>query len=86
MEQILLYAASGIAIFIVLRVFTLPVKWILKLFINTLLGFLGLFLVNWLGSYIGISLGINLVNALVVGVLGIRGLVLLLLLRWFYLM
>ena len=46
MEQILLYAASGIAIFIVLRVFTLPVKWILKLFINTLLGFLGLFLVN----------------------------------------
>lgn len=86
MEQIWLYVAIGIAVLIVMRIFTLPVKWIFKLLLNTALGFVGLFLVNWLGSYIGISLGINIINAVVVGTFGIPGLVLLLLLRWLFAM
>ena len=84
MEKIVLYVAIGIAVQIVMRIFTLPVKWIFKLLLNTVLGFAGLFLVNWLGSYIGISLGINVVNAVVVGTFGIPGLILLLLLRWLF--
>lgn len=84
MEKILLYVAIGIAVLIVMRIFTLPVKWIFKLLLNTLMGFVALFLVNWLGSYIGISLGINVVNAVVAGTLGIPGIILLLLLRWLY--
>ena len=84
MEKIVLYVAIGIAVMIVMRIFTLPVKWIFKLLLNTVLGFVGLFLVNWLGSYIGISLGINVVNAVVVGTFGIPGLILLLLLRWLF--
>ncbi|MBS7315377.1 MAG: pro-sigmaK processing inhibitor BofA family protein [Clostridiaceae bacterium] len=84
MEKIVLYVAIGIAVLIVMRIFTLPVKWIFKLLLNTVLGFVGLFLVNWLGSYIGISLGINVVNAVVVGTFGIPGLILLLLLRWLF--
>ena len=35
-----------------------------------------------LGSAMGVSLGVNLFNALVLGVLGLPGLGLLLLLRW----
>ena len=84
MEKIVLYVAIGIAVLIVMRIFTLPVKWIFKLLLNTVLGFVGLFLVNWLGSYIGISLGINVVNAVVVGTFCIPGLILLLLLRWLF--
>lgn len=84
MEKIVLYVAIGIAVLIVMRIFTLPVKWIFKLLLNTVLGFVGLFLVNWLGSYIGISLGINVVNAVVVGTFGIPGMILLLLLRWLF--
>lgn len=84
MEKIVLYVAIGIAVLIVMRIFTLPVKWIFKLLLNTVLGFVGLFLVNWIGSYIGISLGINVVNAVVVGTFGIPGLILLLLLRWLF--
>jgi inhibitor of the pro-sigma K processing machinery len=84
MENIILYAGIGVAMLIILRIFSLPVKWVFKLIINTLLGFLGLFAVNWLGSYIGINLGINIVNAVVVGTLGLPGLVLLLLLKWWY--
>ena len=84
MEKIVLYVAIGIAVLIVMRIFTLPVKWIFKLLLNTVLGFVGLFLVNWIGSYIGVSLGINVVNAVVVGTFGIPGLILLLLLRWLF--
>lgn len=86
MEHILFYAAIAVAALIILRIFTLPVRWIFKLLLNTLTGFLGLLAVNWLGSYIGVSVGINIVNALIVGTFGLPGLVLLLLLRWFYLL
>ena len=84
MERIILFAAAGIAVLIVLRIFTLPVRWIFRLLLHVGLGFAGLLLVNLLGGIIGVSLGVNLPNALVVGVLGLPGLVLLLLLRWFY--
>ena len=47
-----------------------------------LLGFLILILINYLGSYIGISIGINWINALVVGILGLPGAALLLILHW----
>lgn len=83
-ENILFYVAIGIAVLIVLRIFSLPIKWIFKLLLNMVVGFIGLFVVNWLGSYISISIGINIINALIVGTLGIPGLILLLLLRWFY--
>ena len=84
MEQILLYAAVFIAALIILRIFTLPIRWIFRLLLNTGIGFLGLFLLSFAGSFLGITLGINLINAVVVGALGLPGLILLLLLRWLY--
>jgi inhibitor of the pro-sigma K processing machinery len=66
----------------VLRVFRAPLRLALKLACNTLLGFAALWLVNLTAGFTGISLGVNLWNALVVGVLGPSGLVLLLLARW----
>lgn len=84
MESVILWIAAGIAVLIVLRIFTLPVRWFVKLLLHVGLGFAGLILVNLLGGWFGVSLGINLLNAAVVGLLGLPGLVLLLLLRWFY--
>ena len=49
---------------------------------STLLGLAGLIAVDLFGAYIGITLGVNLINAAVVGILGLPGLTLLLLLRW----
>ena len=44
----------------------------------------GLFLLNKFGAIVGISLGLNWVNALIIGVFGYPGLILLLLLKYFF--
>ena len=54
----------------------------LKLLVNTLLGFLALWAANLTAGFTGITLGFNLLNALVIGVLGLPGFVLLLLTQW----
>jgi SigmaK-factor processing regulatory protein BofA. len=65
-----------------LRVFRTPLKLALKLLFNTLLGFAALWLVNRTSAFTGLSLGVNLWNALTVGILGLPGFVLLLLVKW----
>lgn len=65
-----------------LRVFRTPLKIAIRLLVNTLLGFLALWAVNLTTGITGISLGLNLLNALVIGILGLPGFVLLLLAQW----
>ena len=79
-----LLAALLAAFFLIalLRVFRAPLKTALRILYNTLLGFLALWGVNLSAGITGISLGINLWNALVIGVLGLPGFVLLLLTQW----
>ena len=49
---------------------------------SLLVGLAALALVNATSAFTGIALGLNLFNALVVGVLGVPGLVLLILVQW----
>ena len=73
-----------IAVLIIILFFILktPVKIILKLILNTVIGFGALFLINYLGGMIGISIAVNWLNAVIVGVLGVPGVALILLLQW----
>ena len=64
-----------------IRLFAAPLKFALKLILNTLLGFLALFLLGLTAPLTGFALGLNLFNALVIGILGVPGLVLLVLLQ-----
>lgn len=77
-----LIAIVAILALIVLMILKKPVKVIFKLVLNTLIGFLALFAINYLGGFIGITLAINWLNAVIVGVLGVPGLALLLMLKW----
>lgn len=65
-----------------LRIFKAPLRLALKLLLNTLLGFLALYLAGLTAPLTGITLGLNLWNALIVGILGLPGFVLLLLVQW----
>lgn len=65
-----------------IRIFNTPLRIALKLLGNTLLGFLALWAANLTAGLTGITLGFNLLNALVIGVLGLPGFVLLLLTQW----
>jgi inhibitor of the pro-sigma K processing machinery len=76
---VIIIAILALIILVLLRK---PVKIVLKLALNTLIGFLSLFIINWLGAFIGISIGVNWINALIVGVFGVPGVALILLLKW----
>ena len=65
----------------IIRLFAAPLKLALKLILNTLLGFLALFLLGFTAPLTGFALGLNLFNALIIGILGAPGLVLLVLLQ-----
>lgn len=64
------------------RILSAPLRLALKLLMNTLSGLVALWLVNLLAPITGVWLGLNVVNALIVGIFGLPGLVLLILLRW----
>lgn len=62
-------------------VFHVNLKRIIELVINILLGIVVLWLINKFGGSLGISIPINIITGLVVGVLGLPGVIILLLLN-----
>jgi len=61
------------AIYITGKLIALPIKLALKLMLNGLAGAILLMTFNFLGSYIGIGINITLFNAVLSGILGIPG-------------
>lgn len=83
LRSVLLLAGAALLVgAVAVRVFSTPLKLMLKVVLNTLLGLGSLLLLNATSALTGLSLGLNLFNALVVGVLGVPGLGLLLLVQW----
>lgn len=64
------------------KVLSAPLRIAVKALLNTLLGLGALLVVNATGSVTGLTLGFNLFNAAVVGILGVPGLGLLFLMQW----
>ena len=66
------------------KILKTPLKWVLKLLLNAVGGFIALVVLNFFGAIFGLSLTVNLVNCLVAGILGLPGVVLLLLLKYVF--
>ena len=86
MNPLLLQGApwmAGLALTIVaLIILYRPVRWLWRLGLRSAGGLAALALFHPVGSLLGVTLGINWVNALVLGVLGTPGFGLLLMLQW----
>lgn len=74
-----LIGAAGLAGLVLLR---RPVKWLGRTTLRSALALALLWLLRGVGARLGINLGVNLLNALVLGVLGGPGLALLLMTQW----
>lgn len=59
-----------------------PAKWLLGLVARTGVWLAALAVLGQVGGFLGLNLGVNLVNALVLGLLGLPGFGLLLLTNW----
>ena len=77
----LTYVGAILLIFIFGRIFVWPMKVVLKLALNSLIGGAAILLVNALVTQWDIFIPLNILNALIVGVLGLPGAVLLLILQ-----
>ncbi len=78
---LLTYAGAVLLLFLLGKIFLWPLKLILKLVVSSIIGGVILLAVNLVAGFIGLVLiPLNLITALVVGVLGIPGVILLLVL------
>lgn len=59
----------------------MPIKTILKLILNSVLGGILIFIINLVGSLFQFHVGLNIVTSLFVGILGIPGAILLVILK-----
>ena len=80
MGVFLTYVGAIVLIFLVGKIFLWPLKIVLKLAASSLIGGLAILLINWLGAGFGVLIPLNLISAVIVGVLGLPGVVLLLIL------
>lgn len=84
-KLISIYLACIIGIFIVGRIFIIPIKIIIKLILNSIFGAIFLYIINIIGMNFNFHIGINLVTTLLTGILGIPGVFLLIFLQIFLL-
>lgn len=80
-NNILILVGCAVAIFIVGKIFLFPIKKILKLVFNTLIGGVIIYIINLIGASFGFHIGLNVVTSLIVGILGIPGAILLIVLE-----
>lgn len=75
-------AVGGVLLLFAIGVLRRPLRGLLRLLGRMAAGLAGLFAFSQVGALVGVTLGVNLVNALVVALLGLPGFGLLLMLNW----
>lgn len=80
---ILPFLGALLAIFIILKILSAPFKLIIKLVINGLIGGLIIYVINWIGAGFNFALPLEWWSAILVGILGIPGAIILILIQLF---
>jgi inhibitor of the pro-sigma K processing machinery len=81
---LLAFAAGLLVLYVLALLLVVPLKWLGKLFINSLIGFIVLAAINLIGSTLfGFTVALNPLNALIAGAFGVPGVILIILLSLF---
>ena len=64
--SILIFISCICLIFVLGKVFIVPIKWIVKLIINSIIGGLLIFLINFVGKMWAFHIGLNIWTAIIV--------------------
>ncbi len=79
--NIITYLACICFLFLFGRIFIIPIKKILKLVLNSIIGGLVIFLINMIGINFGFHIGLNVFTSILVGLLGLPGAVVLIIIK-----
>lgn len=83
MEYMGYFLIAIVLLFIIVKLFSWPIKILVKLIINGVLGAVLLFLVNLVGANFNFAIGINWATALIAGFFGIPGVIFLIIFKLF---
>ena len=81
LNVVVAYVFGLIVLYLVGWILLVPLKFVFKLIFNGLIGGIVLLIINLIGGFAGIHIGVNPITALVTGVLGVPGVALLLVLQ-----
>lgn len=80
-NTIITYLACIAFLIIFGKLFILPIKTILKLVFNSIIGGVLIYIINLIGGLFNFHIGLNIVTAIFVGILGIPGSIFLIILK-----
>lgn len=75
------YLLGLVLLYVIGMILVIPIRILIKLIVNGIVGGVTLFLFNLVGGIFGVSLVVNPLNAIIVGILGVPGVILLLILQ-----
>lgn len=81
LNTIIPFVVGVILLFFLGKIFVLPIKSILKLIGNSILGAILIYIINLIGGAFNFHIGLNFITILFVAILGVPGAVLLTLIR-----
>lgn len=81
MENIITFAIPILMLVLLVKILFTPMKWIFKLALHALTGFVCLWLLNSVSGFTGLELPINAVTTLISGVFGVPGIAVIVLLE-----
>lgn len=78
------FLVAAACLYIVVKIFSWPIKILGKLLINALLGVFLLFIVNTGGQYFNFYIAINEITALIAGFFGVPGIIFLIIYKLYF--
>lgn len=79
--NIITYLACICFIFIIGKIFIVPIKKVLKLLLNSIFGGIIIYIVNIIGANFNFHIGLNIINSIIIGLLGLPGVVCLIIIK-----
>lgn len=80
-ENIITYLACICFIFIFGKIFIVPIKKILKIVFNSILGGLIIYVINIVGTNFDFHIGLNIFTSIIIGILGLPGAICLIIIK-----
>ena len=78
---IIIFLGCIMAIVLFGKMLILPIRLMIKLILNSIIGGALIAIINWIGAAFNLHIGLNILTSLFVGILGIPGAILLLIFK-----
>ena len=83
-SDILIIGALIAGIWLLIKILSAPIRWVGKILLNALLGWVILFVLNLFGAFLNFHLDVTFLNAFIAGAFGVPGVLVLIAIKLFF--